>query len=1011
VRSPGHRIRRHVATLLAGVCLAPLGAYAQDATWLINPASGNFNSASNWTPATVPTGTAFFGTSTQTSLNFSSNTTLGGFTFNADAPGYAFGVGGSGPSVSLTFNGAGIVNNSPNTPQFHVGSPVVNGYVLNFRNASTAGNAAMVAQFGRINFFDTSSAANASLTSSLSGPIVFNDSSKAGSARITAGGSVSGSGSILFRNSSSAENASITFGPRAGLTFADTATAGNAQISISGPFGFGISFLNASNAANAQISLGSSSSLVFSDSSAAAASTIILNGQSSGRALLRFANAASGGNARLMNVAWGDVDISRLSTAGTTAGSIEGAGNFFLGAKQFTVGSNNLSTEVSGVISDGAPSFGPGFTDAGGALVKTGTGTLILSGANTYTGGTTISGGTLQLGNGGTSGSILGNVLNNATLAFNRSDAVTFGGAISGSGVVQHNGAGTTILTAGSGYTGATTVNAGTLLVNGSIAASSGVTVNTGATVGGNGALPSTTINSGGSLSPGNSIGTISIAGNLNFVGAGNYIVEVSPAAADRTNANGTATLSGTVQAIGTGGVYTVGTRYTVLNATGGVTGTFGSLTFSGNFGITKPRLDYDANNVYIVLDPNALSPFLTGASVNERAVAAAVDAAVAAGSTAAPFVALFNLPLAQVPAALDQLSGEMHASTASVLVDESLYARSAVLGRLRQASYGGDAGMASLAMGGPQAFAAESGAAMESALAYAKAPVVRKAPVVAPAATSDIVFWAQGFGAWGRFDGDGSAASVRRDLAGFFTGVDTRVGANGRAGIAAGYTGSKNALDGRGSANVETGHVAAYSGWSFGALSLRGGGGYAFHTIDTDRTIAFPGFFDRATAHYQGGTGQVFGELGYGFNFANVAVEPFAGGAWVHLKTDAATERGGPAALNVAGTTFEVGYSTLGVRAASMIPLAENMMLVPRATLAWQHAYGNVTPSAVLAFQGAGAPFAISGAPIARDALLAEAGLDLAIGARATLGVSYTGQIARNVHDHAAKGRFSWRF
>ena len=130
-----------------------------------------------------------------------------------------------------------------------------------------------------------------------------------------------------------------------------------------------------------------------------------------------------------------------------------------------------------------------------------------------------------------------------------------------------------------------------------------------------------------------------------------------------------------------------------------------------------------------------------------------------------------------------------------------------------------------------------------------------------APAASRDIVFWAQGFGAWGRFNGDGNAASVRRDLAGFFTGVDTRVGANGRAGIAAGYTGSKNALDGRGSANVETGHVAAYGGWSFGALNLRAGGAYAFHTIDTDRTIAFPGFFDRATAHYQGGTGQMFGE------------------------------------------------------------------------------------------------------------------------------------------------------
>src|SRR4029079_9629148 len=104
--------------------------------------------------------------------------------------------------------------------------------------------------------------------------------------------------------------------------------------------------------------------------------------------------------------------------------------------------------------------------------------------------------------------------------------------------------------------------------------------------------------------------------------------------------------------------------------------------------------------------------------------------------------------------------------------------------------------------------------------------------------------------------NGDGNATSARRDLAGFITGVDTRVGGNSRLGVAAGYTASKNALDGRGSATVETGHVAGYGGWSFGALNLRAGGAYAFHSIDTDRIINFPGFFDRATARYDGSTG-----------------------------------------------------------------------------------------------------------------------------------------------------------
>ncbi|MBR0669513.1 autotransporter protein, partial [Roseomonas hellenica] len=98
-----------------------------------------------------------------------------------------------------------------------------------------------------------------------------------------------------------------------------------------------------------------------------------------------------------------------------------------------------------------------------GALTKLGAGTLVMTADNAYAGGTTISGGTLQLGAGGTTGSIVGNVLNNATLAFNRSDALTFAGVVSGSGAVRQDGTGTTILTAENTYAGGTTIAAGTL--------------------------------------------------------------------------------------------------------------------------------------------------------------------------------------------------------------------------------------------------------------------------------------------------------------------------------------------------------------------------------------------------------------------------------------------------------------------------------------------------------------------------------------------------------------------
>ncbi len=107
-------------------------------------------------------------------------------------------------------------------------------------------------------------------------------------------------------------------------------------------------------------------------------------------------------------------------------------------------------------------------------------GLLILTGENTYTGGTVINSGTVQLGNGGTSGSIRGDVSfngNGTVLAFDRSDNLSFGGVISGRGFVNQIGTGTTTLTAANTYTGMTTISAGALALtgDGSIAASAGV--------------------------------------------------------------------------------------------------------------------------------------------------------------------------------------------------------------------------------------------------------------------------------------------------------------------------------------------------------------------------------------------------------------------------------------------------------------------------------------------------------------------------------------------------------
>ena len=116
-RSHSARLR---AALLASSALIAAPAAAQDATWLAAPGSADFNTAANWTPATVPSGVASFGASNTTSLTFSGSRNLDTFQFNGGAPAYTFTLGSP---FTIHLNGDGVVNNSANAPTFGSGTP------------------------------------------------------------------------------------------------------------------------------------------------------------------------------------------------------------------------------------------------------------------------------------------------------------------------------------------------------------------------------------------------------------------------------------------------------------------------------------------------------------------------------------------------------------------------------------------------------------------------------------------------------------------------------------------------------------------------------------------------------------------------------------------------------------------------------------------------------------------------------------------------------------------------
>lgn len=179
-----------------------------------------------------------------------------------------------------------------------------------------------------------------------------------------------------------------------------------------------------------------------------------------------------------------------------------------------------------------------------GLLDKADGGTLILTGENSYAGGTRISGGTLQLGDGGIAGSIRGDVANDGVLAFKRSDVVTYGGVVSGAGTLAQQGAGTLSLTGdGSAFAGATEVRAGTLAIDGKLG---GVTsVYGGARVIGGGELGGLVNQAGGVVSPGrDGVGVLTLTGG--YVGAGGVLemeatLAGDGAPADRLVVGGTA--------------------------------------------------------------------------------------------------------------------------------------------------------------------------------------------------------------------------------------------------------------------------------------------------------------------------------------------------------------------------------------------------------------------------------------------------------------------------------------
>jgi len=514
----------------------------------------------------------------------------------------------------------------------------------------------------------------------------------------------------------------------------------------------------------------------------------------------------------------------------------------------------------------------------------------------------------------------------------------------------------------------ATQVQGGTLVVNGTLETAS-LPVLPKAGLGGSGRIVGD-VRIEGAVSPGNSIGTLTVDGDYVQAAGSSYVAELSAGGqSDRIDITGQARLEGgTLVVLHAPGQYVLGQNFNIISALGGVSGQFAAIDQTAFSPFLKFATAYTATGVGVDVI-RGLSLASSATTANQRATGAAIDALPMLQGVPQPLTQLFPQQAMQ---ALDQLSGEGHASLHSVAVDDSRHVRDAALARARS---------------GRAAFAADGGGSAQGG-------------------------WVQVLKSGGTLDGDGNAARNEYNGTATLVGYDYRFENGWRIG-ALGGSGRTDADDDRGSrGRIRSDQFGLYVGQNWGAFTLGGGYAYARQDVDMSRRVAFNGFADRTSASYDGDTRQAFADAGYRFGNDTWGAEPYAQFAQVRVSTDAFRETGGAAALQGADSDSKVDLSTVGMRLNADLKGAqqERSWLSLRGGIGWRHASGDLTPQARMAWT-AGDAFVVSGAPLADDATLLEAGIGARLSANSLLELDYSGQLADEANDHAVSARFSLRF
>ncbi|MGY8661495.1 autotransporter domain-containing protein [Bradyrhizobium sp. UFLA05-109] len=747
-----------------------------------------------------------------------------------------------------------------------------------------------------------------------------------------------------------------------------------------------------------------------------------------GTLTLSAANTYSGGT----TLSAGTLVVGNNSALGTgtlamaqgTTLSFASTGNYTIannitisGDPTFTPPSGTTQT-ISGVISDGAS---PGF------LEMAGPGTLVLSGANTYSGGTTISAGTLQLSGAGTLGAVTGTTtVAGGTLDLggttqtqaavslaggtiqngNLNAAITStGGVLNGIGgsASLTTTSGTTVLTGTNTYTGGSTVNGGILDVIGTL---SDPTVNSGGTLTGSGSVGDTYVNSGGTFAPGN--GTpgsfMTVTGNLAFQSGAIYLVQLNPATASFASVTGVATLGGaTVNAVFASGSY-VSKTYTILTAAGGVSGSFDPTVVNTNLPTNfRTTLSYDASNAYLNLILNFAIP--GGLNGNQQAVGNALTNYF---NTNGSIPLIYGVLSA---GALTQASGK----SATGAQQTTFNAMGQFMGLLTdpflQRNGGADA------VSGATGFAGEDDVSAYAARKHTDAfAMIAKAPPKTFEQRWSV--WAAGFGGSQSTDGNAVVGSnnTTSSVYGTAVGADYLFSSSTLLGFALAGGGTGFNVNGLGSGRSDLFQAGAYLRHNNGPAYISAALAYGWQDITTDRTVTIVGA-DHLRAEFNANAWS--GRLEGGYRFVapwigGIGITPYGAAQVTTFELPAYAEQvvsGSPTfALSYASKSVTDTRSELGLRSDKSFAMPDGVLTL-RGRVAWAHDF-NPDRSIAATFQALpGASFVVDGAAQARDSALTTASVEMKWLNGWSAAATFEGEFSNVMRSYAGKGvvRYAW--